>query len=45
MQIFVTLPNILWQIKILHPLCVEQPLKIHNPDMIECLLMAREKNF
>jgi hypothetical protein len=27
------------------PLCIEQPLKIHNPKvMIECLLSAREKN-
>ena len=28
------------------PFVLEQPLKIHNPEvMIECLLMAREKNF
>jgi hypothetical protein len=45
MQGFVTF-RIFYGKSILHPLCIEQPLKIHNPEvMIECLLMAREKNF
>jgi hypothetical protein len=44
MQGIVTLPIIYGKSKSFTPLCIEQPLKIHNPEvMIECLLSAREE--